>query len=957
MTEQIRFTVLGPVRAWRGAREVDLGSPQQRAVLVALLLAGGSVLAAEELIDAVWGAEVPASARGTLRTYVHRLRKALDGTGDPSLIASAGHGYQLDTSRMALDLDDFRSMVAQAERSLGTGDFKEALDPLRGALGLWRGAALSGVHGAYADAWRHGLDDHRLSAELLLMRAEMELGCHSLAAGRLDSLVNEHPLNERLREMLMLALYRSGRQAAALATYREIQELLAAELGVDPGPGLQSMFQRILRADSDLAPSAASAAAAAPAGTASSPSQPARTQVPPAQLPAGLAAFVGREIELASALSPHTSSETAITVVTGMAGVGKTSFAVRWAHEIAGDFPDGQIYLNLRGFDHATDPLPAGQAIGRALDALGVDSAEIPQDMDARAAFYRTWLSGKRVLLLLDNARDAAQVRPLLPGTPGCRVIVTSRDQMAGLVAVEGAHPIQLCLLTTGESHRLLARRLGADRVAAEPEAAAEIVALCCRLPLALAVIAGRAATRPALSLSAIVTDLRQSSGGLDAFHAGDTAADVRAVFSYSYHALSADAARLFRLLSLHPGPDAAPASLASLTGFPLPRARRVLNELLQAHLVDELTPGRYSSHDLLAAYASELLHDEDSEEETTAARRRMLDHYLHTGVLARLYLTSVPTPAAIDVPPVAPGTYVKEFDGERTSVGTAREWFDAEHTVVLACVDLAAAMRLDTTTWLLAWIIGPYQERRFKWNEVNTVFHQAQVAARRLGDRFAEGYAHGALAQASVTSGSMEDALAHMDRSLELFGEFGDPALLGKAHSQASWVVERAGDLHGALEHAKRALDLHRSAGITTVTTGRILNSVGWYLAHTGQYEQALAYCQEALPLLKDGGDAMGYADTLLSIAYIHRESGAYKQAAALYEEALPSLLATGATFNGAAALDELGDIYLRLGRREDAVRSWREAVEILEKMGHANAEGIRRKVEEASREGAARP
>ncbi|WP_314221007.1 AfsR/SARP family transcriptional regulator [Streptomyces zaehneri] len=964
MCEQLLFTVLGPVRAWRGAEEVDLGSPQQRTVLVALLLSRGAAVPAEQLIDAVWGTEAPSSARGTLRTYVHRLRRALDDDGAPSVITSAGLGYQLLAPRGALDLDVFRDLLTRAERALDEREFKDTAEHLREALGLWQGSALSGVRGEYADARRHGLDDQRLSAELLLMRAEIELGSHTLAVGRLSGLVSEHPLDERFREMLMLALYRSGRQAAALATYREIRELLAQELGVDPGPGLQTMFQRVLRADAGLAaPASPAPAAGSTSASAAAPApDPARRKsahvrsravavpTPPAQLPAALAAFVGREAELASVSRRVARSEAAITVVTGMAGVGKTTFAVRWARDIAGDFPDGQIYLNLRGFDHSSTPLAPGQAIGTALDALGADSAEVPQDMDARAAFYRTWLSGRQVLLLLDNARDAAQVRPLLPGSPGCQVIVTSRDQMAGLVAVEGAHPIPLGALSDAEGHSLLARRLGGDRTAAEPEATAEIVALCRRLPLALAVIAGRAATRPALTLSAIVAELRESAGGLDAFDSGDAAADVRAVFSYSYRALGAEAARLFRLLSLHPGPDAAPGSLASLVGLPVPRTRRLLDELLRAHLVDEHSPGRYTSHDLLAAYASELLHEEDTEEERTTARRRLLDHYLHSGVNARLYLSSVPTPANVRIPPAAPGVHIAQFDGERTTATTARDWFDAEHNVLLACVELTAARRLDTYAWPLAWALGPYLERRFKWNEVKTAFRQAREAAQRLGDLFAEGYAHGALAQASVSSGSLEDASAHMTRALELFTEFGDPGALGKAHSQASWVVERTGDIPGALDHARQALKLNRSTGAETITTGRILNTVGWYHAHLGQYEQALAHCQEALPLLEEGGDVMGFADTLLSIGYTHRLMGAYGPAASLYEEALPHLRATGATFNCATALDELGDIHLHLGRPKDATRVWREALEILDTLGHAKAEPIRSKIRDAA-------
>ncbi|MGW6016131.1 BTAD domain-containing putative transcriptional regulator [Streptomyces sp. NPDC055210] len=941
MTEQTRIAVLGPVRATRRGEEIDLGSPQQRTVLVALLFAQGATVPVEGLIDAVWGTDVPSSARGTLRTYVHRLRRVLDAGEGPSMVASAGNGYRLDTARIVLDLEDFQRLFNQAERAVERGEFEDAAADLRTGLGLWQGTALAGIRGEYADMRRRVLGDQQLSAEVLLMKAEIELGSHTLAVGKLGSLVSEHPLDERLRELLMLALYRSGRQAAALAAYRDIQELLAQELGVDPGPGLQTMFQRVLRAESDLT---TPAAPARPEPASARPSPP--TPPPPSQLPAALAAFVGREAELARATALVTHTEASITVVTGMAGVGKTTFAVHWARQIAGDFPDGQIYLNLRGFDHASPPLDPGQAIGTALDALGAKPGDIPQETDARAAYYRTWLSGRRVLLLLDNARDAAQVRPLLPGTPGCQVIVTSRDQMAGLVAVEGAHPIPLGILSDQESHHLLARRLGDHRTVAEPEAIAEIVRLCWRLPLALAVIAGRATTRPALSLSAMVAELRESTGGLDAFYGGDAAADVRAVFSYSYHALGADAARLFRLLSLHPGPYAALGSVAALTGLSPARTRRPLNELLRAHLVQELSPGRYSAHDLLAAYASELLDEEDTDDDRTAARRRMLDHYLHSAVTARRHLTSVTTPAAAVIPTASHGAYIENFDGEHTTADTARAWFDAEHAVLLACVDLTWGLHLDAYTWSLAWALGPYLERRSLWDEARTVFRQAQEAARRLGDRFGEGYAHGALAQASVSSNSPGDAFAHMKQALELYTELGDPVLLGKAYSQASWVLERAGDISGALKHSERALLLDRSHGFENVTTGRILNTVGWYLAHLGRYEEALAHCEQALPILRNAGDVMGYADTLLSIGFTRKLIGEYLPAAALYEEALPSLRATGATFNLATALDGLGDIYLLMEHRDRARGAWLEAAELLESLGHSGTVPVREKI-----------
>ncbi|MDX2816862.1 BTAD domain-containing putative transcriptional regulator [Streptomyces sp. PA03-5A] len=959
MKDQLRYAVLGPVRAWRGADEVDLGPPQQRAVLAALLLADGAQVSAGELIDAVWGTRAPASALGTLRTYVHRLRRALDpgGEGASSTIQSVGRGYQLRMPPDGLDLGIFQELLTRTERALDAGSPKEAAGHARAALALWQGSALSGVRGAYADSQRHRLGEQRLSGEAMLMRAEIDLGSHVQAVGKLTGLVSEHPLDERFREMLMLALYRSGRQAAALATYREGQELLAEELGVDPGPGLQRMFQRVLRADGDLV------APAARTGTAQARTEQARTeqtrteqvdtargQVPtaaatPAQLPAGPATFVGREAELSAATGlPAESGAAAVSVVTGMAGVGKTAFAVHWARQVADGFPDGQIYLNLRGFDHAGPPLGPEQALRTVLDALGATVGSEPQDVDALAALHRTWLAGKRVLLLLDNARDAAQVRPLLPGAPGCLVIVTSRDQMAGLVAVDGARPIPLDVLSASEGHSLLTRRLGGTRTAAEPEAVADIVAMCCRLPLALAITAGRAVTRPAMPLSVIAAELHGSAGDLDAFRSGDAAADVRAAFACSYRALGADAARLFRMLALHPGPDAGTGAAASLGGFSMAHTRRLLDELLQAHLVDERSPGRFVSHDLLGAYASELLDSTETEDEQDAGRRRLLDHYLHSAGHARRLFTSGRDD--IGIPPASPGAYVEEF--ARGGGGeAARRWFDAEHAALVACVGLASDRSFDTHAWRLAWAVRPYLDRRFGWHEIEETHRAALGATRRLGDLLAEAHTLLGLARATATLGRMEEARAHMARSVELFVGTGDAATAGNAYRQAGWLAERQGDVRGALDHASRALELSRASG-DAVTTARSLNAVGWYHALLGQYDQALVHCREAVPLHDAVGDVCGSADTHDSIGYAHHRLGQHEKAVSAYREALSRYRAIGVLYGSADTLGRLGDTYLSMGRPADARDAWCDALDVFDAMGHGRGDDIRTRIKE---------
>ncbi|WP_449348375.1 BTAD domain-containing putative transcriptional regulator [Streptomyces shaanxiensis] len=673
MREQVRFAVLGPVSAWRGAVEVDLGPPRQRAVLAVLLLAEGGRVPVDGLVDALWGDAPPASAVGSVRTYVHRLRRAL-GEG-ASLIRSVGDAYVVRALAEDLDLAAFRELTARADAARREGDPRRAATHLRNALALWRGPALSGVRGAFAQARSEQLEALRLSALESLLAIRLDLGGHTQVVPELAALVAGRPLDERFRELLMLALYRSGRQSAALQTYTEARTLLAEELGVDPAPGLQRLYERILRADPGLlavrddgGPAAGTgpgttASAVTPSDvtpadmtpfdppafgttTATPPADPGpridpaaqanatatTTTVPaspfpvPAQLPSDLPGFVGREAELdeACALIPEADAPSATVVIGGSAGVGKTAFAVHWGRRIALRFPDGQLYLNLRGFDPVGAPVPPVQALRTLLEALGVAPRELPEDQDALAARLRTVLTGRRVLILLDNARDAGQIRPLLPGAPGCLVIVTSRNRLGGLVAVDGAHPLRLDVLTAREGHDLLLRRLGAARVTAEPRAVREIVDLCARLPLALAVAAARAADRTAFPLASLAAELAEGHGSLDAFTDTDQAADVRAVLSWSYHALSPGAARLFRLLVLHPGPDVSLSAAASLAGLGTAAARSLLAELVHTHLVDEPAPGRYAWHDLLRAYAAELSAGTDGPGEVAAARRRM---------------------------------------------------------------------------------------------------------------------------------------------------------------------------------------------------------------------------------------------------------------------------------------------------------------------------------------------
>ncbi|MGW6016085.1 BTAD domain-containing putative transcriptional regulator [Streptomyces sp. NPDC055210] len=926
------------MRAWRDGAEVELGPPQQRAVLAALLLAEGAQVSVDGLADAVWGTEAPASASGILRGYVHRLRRALDPQAEvtASVIRSLGDGYQLRTVG-ELDLSRFRELCAQAERAQAAGENKSAVTHLREALSLWQGPVLAGVPGEYAQGWRQRLDELGLSARVACLKAELDLGSHAMAVAELVELVAGHPLDERFRELLMLALYRSGRQAAALESYREAQRLLADELGVDPGPALQNLYQQVLRADPELlAPQDPVTPSPAP------PPAPA-----PAQLPSGLPVFVGRDAELAEMARLSSGGTVVVSAIAGMAGVGKTAFAVHWARQVAARFPDGQLYLNLRGFDPVAQPVAPEHALRTLLGSLGEDLRGLPQDLDALSVRYRTLISGKRMLVLLDNARDAAQVRPLLPGTADSLAIVTSRNRLTGLVAVDGAHPLNLDVLTPAEAHALLVRRLGTARVEAEPQAVEEIIDRCARLPLALAITAARAATRPAFSLASMAAELGDSAALLDAFQDyGDTAADARAVFSWSYDALTPEAARLFRLVALHPGPDITLPAAASLIARTAPDTRRLLAELVQAHLLDETTPGRYASHDLLRTYAGELTQTTDPAEERHTARHRMLDHYLHTAHQGTALISLART--LIPLAPVTEGVQAEDLAADKAK---AMAWFTAEEAVLLGAFKQSAAHEYDTYTWQLAWAVSHHLHLRGLWQEAEEMHLTALRAARRLDDRTAQARVVHGVVTATWGLGRQAEARAHAEHAVELFSETSDLRARAEGHFMLAWAAEGQGDTEIALAAAEQALEFHRACGDfgTADTRAQMaiasaLNAVGWCLKQLGHLDKALDNCQQALALCLAVGDTTLAAHTWDSIGHTHHGLEQYAEAASAFRSALDLYQQQGELpwFRG-GTLMRLGDTHLSDGDPDSARAAWTESLAIMERLGHADAESLR--------------
>ena len=941
----LRIGVLGPLRVWRGETVVDLGPLQQRVVLAVLSLQAGRLVSRQQMINAVWGERPPKHAVNLVQRHISGLRQALEPDRQartPSgLLAWTDGGYLLTLTPGALDLEVFESELARARAAQAAGHLPEAAQALGSALALWRGPVCDGLSSPFLDAQGDRLAESRISVLEERIELDLTVGVHTDLIAELRDLVAVYPLRERLHGLLMLALYRADRQADALAAFREARRQLRDELGLEPGTPLQRLHQQILASDPNLLPAGTvevTSAAAAQIGA---------HRPLPAQLPHRIPDFTGRDVEIGQldALLPHdradATADVVITVIAGTAGVGKTALAIHWSHQVSGWFPDGQLYVNLRGFDPTGCAMKPAEAIRGFLDAFGVLPPEIPASLEAQAALYRSFLAGRRVLVVLDNAADADQVRPLLPGSPGCLVVVTSRDDLSGLIVTDGARPVTVDLMTVREARQLLARRIGENRVLAETQAVDDIVALCARLPLALTLVAARAATHPGFLLSTLAAELREAGGSLDAFGSEDQATNVRAVFSWSYQRLGAIGRRLFRLLGLHFGPDVATPAVASLAGMPKDQVRPALAELARAHLVTERIPGRFTVHDLLRAYATEVAHTHDSEDYRYTARYRMLDHYVHTAYKADQLLNRhrdrpfTPADASAGVTPESPADHKQ-----------ALAWFESEHAVLLTA--LRQARGFDTHSWQLAWALAPFFEYQGHWRDWRDSQGMALEASRRLSDKLAQALSHRLLAGAFVQLICYDEARVHLEHALEMFGDLGDKTGQADVHRNLAWMLERQGLYREALPHAQQALALFQAAGHET-GRARALNAVGWFYAQLGDYQQAIVCCRQALGLQREIDDHFGLAETYDSLGYAYRHLGHQKEATTCYQAAVDLYGELGDRYSEADTLVSLGDAHQTFEDSESARIAWQRALAILEQINHPRADRVRAKMREA--------
>jgi tetratricopeptide (TPR) repeat protein/DNA-binding XRE family transcriptional regulator len=681
-------------------------------------------------------------------------------------------------------------------------------------------------------------------------------------------------------------------------------------------------------------------------GTETQAGLPNRADIP-RQLPVAVRHFTGRATELDTLTGlvnePAQPRTLVISALAGMAGVGKTALAIQFARQIADRFPDGQLFVNLRGSDPALPPLHAAEAVRLFLGAFEVPAERIPVSADGLAGLYRSVLAGKKVLIVADNAASAAQVRPLLPGSPGCLVIVTSRSTLAGLVATDGAIPMSLDLLTDAEARDLLAGILGDARVAAEPEATGRLIELCGRLPLALAITAARAATRPELPLAAVAAELADAAGRLDALQvAGDGSASVRAALACSYKHLSADAARMFRLLGVHPGPDISIPAAASLAGMPIPQTAHVVARLADACLICQDAVGRYGLHDLVRLYAAEQVALVDSDAERQAAAGRMLDHYLHTACAAARLLRPASEPISVDPP--SPGTAPEHLADRRAAMC----WFEAEHRVLIAAAGHGVTAGQDARALAIAWTLADFFYYQSHWYEQLTAATIALDAAVRLGDLTLQARSHHYLAWATLWLGRYDDADSHFRHALEVFGRVGDTVWQAHAHLGLARLLYRQAQLARAAGQARQALDLYTAAG-HVAGQADASGSLGWYLGQLGEYERALAHGLQALALCRETGDREIEAGTLDGLGHAHHNLGHHAEAITCYQQSLDITRETGSRHQQAQVLTHLGTACHAAGDLEAARTAWRQARSILDDLQYPTAPDVRANLDAA--------
>jgi DNA-binding SARP family transcriptional activator/tetratricopeptide (TPR) repeat protein len=924
----LEFEILGPLEVRHGGAPVHVGGPRQRALLVLLLCHANRVVSRDQLIDELLAGQPAGSAERMLRVQVSRLRRAIaDDDGPPRLIARPP-GYLLRVEPGELDLQVFEQRVAAGRGALDQGDPGQAAMLLAEAESLWRGRPLADLEfEPFARFEIQRLQELRLAAAEDRIEAELAIGRHNALCAELERLVAEHPLRERLRGQLMVALYRSGRQADALETYRAGRSQLVAELGVEPGPALRHVHEQVLAADPVLDPPAPLVAGSA-------------LMMVPRELPADVSGFTGRAAELAELdlLLPGLAGQDAagppgavvISAVAGTAGVGKTALAVRWAHRVAGQFPDGQLYVNLRGYD-PDQPVTASEALAGFLRALGVAGQDIPVEKAERAARFRSVVADRRLLLLLDNAATEEQVRPLLPGSSSVMVLVTSRDALAGLITRDGARRLDLDLLPLEEAVALLGTLIGA-RAEGDP-ATVTLAQMCARLPLALRVAAHLAVARPDTTLAEQVAELASRDTRLALLDAGgDPRAAVASVFSWSYSHLAAGAARMFRLLGLHPAQEWDRCAAAALAATTLARASQLLAVLARAHLIQLAAPGRYQMHDLLRAYAAGLAASHDNDQAQHAALTRLFDYYLATCASAMDWLHPAGRRRRPDPPQTL--TPVPRF-GDRTG---ARAWLDAELPTLVSVAAHAAGKGWLRHTMALADTLSRYLFGGHL-SEGLAICTDALRAARKCGDRAGEASMLNTVGNLYYFQGDFRRATDHLSQALALAHGIGDGVQESRALCNLATIDDQQGRYQQAASRQRRALAISRELGDQFGETVALLD-LGLVRLRQGRYQQAASHLERALTRSREINYRYGEASVLANLGEVCYRQGLHEQAGIHLRDALALSREIGDLVMEARALTRLGELCHRRGEHDQAAEQHRRALALHREIGHSEQE-----------------
>ncbi|RBQ14681.1 hypothetical protein DP939_39440 [Spongiactinospora rosea] len=932
------FGILGSLAVVIGGRQVSITATKQRIVLTTLLLHVNQYVSGERLIEHIWPDEMPRDAQAALRTHIARLRQVLgDDQGGAGLIRTRDHGYLIELGGADIDVVQFRDLVGRAGLA---ADADTEISLLHQALALWRGPALADVPSeplrrVHAD----GLDEERMRALERWLELGLLAGRHEQLVGELKTASASHPLRERLWGQLMLALYRCGRQAEALQAYRTIGSLLREELGVDPGDELRHLHQSILHADPALLlPAYAPSSAGEPLSVsmpgaevpAAEPSPAALAGPPhPAELPADTAGFTGRvsEVErLRRTLTSH--GQAPVITISGVGGVGKSTLATHVAHRVSSHFPDGQLYVNLHGATPDVKPLDPHEALARFLRSLGVADSAIPPEVDEAAARFRSLIDGKRMIVVLDNARDIAQIRPLLPGSGSSAVLITSRRMLASL---DGSSHEQLDVLSEAEARTLLGNLIGAVRVQAESRAAARVIELCEGFPLAIRIAAARLVSRPEWPIRPFADRLALEHHRLAELQIDDRA--VRATFQVSYQDLleGADgigAARMFRLLSLLEGPDVGVRAAAAAGGISTDAAQRLLDRLADVHLINTNVVDRYSMHDLLRLFARERAQQEESDQAREQAVRRVLHSYLSTARSA----TDL-TPSAGWRTELAPQSLT--YPGEAlTSSDEVTTWINGEIRNLVAAV--AQATRLDddgpALAVALAAALDTPLDRRGRWRDELAVAERAAEAAHRSGDPLHQGISYTDLGWTKVRVGRLAEGIADLSQAVEAYDRIGALERQPGPLSGLAVAYRQLGDFEQAIRYHSDLLVLNRQLG-SRFNEAATLTNLGLVYQSVGRYDEAIEAHTRSAAILEEIGEREARVDPLGKLAESHRQAGDPQRSIVCFEQVLAVDEAEGhtGTYWQAEHLWGLGRALNDLDEQEEAQDCWRRAAAIL--------------------------